>query len=162
MNKILIVVDLQNGFMNKSNYIALKDKIEKLITNSNYEKIIFTKYLNNKTKNSFFIDKVNYTQLTTNDEQEICLPMPNNAIVFEKYGYGLEQKDLEKLKSYGEHEVDICGLKADACVYAIALQCFDNNIYPNILFNYVECNPKLKDTMKIIFTKQFGKVDERD
>ena len=162
MNKILIVVDLQNGFMNKSNYIALKDKIEQLITNSNYEKIIFTKYLNDKTKNSFYIDKLNYNRLTTTDEQEICLPMPNNSIIFEKCGYGLEQKELERLKSYGEHEVDICGLKADACVYAIALQCFDNNIYPNILFNYVECNPKLKDTMKIIFTKQFGKVDERD
>lgn len=162
MIKILIVVDMQNGFINKPNYIALKDKIEKLITNSNYEKIIFTKFLNDKTKNSFFIDKLNYTQLTTNDEQEICLPLPNNSIIFEKYGYGLEQKDLEKLKSFGEHEVDICGLQADACVYAIALQCFDNNIYPNILFNYVECNPKLKDTMKTIFIKQFGKVDERN
>lgn len=160
MSKILIVVDMQNGFISNPNYIALKDKIEKLITNSNYEKIIFTKYLNNKTKNSFYIDKLNCTQLTTNDEQEICLPMPNNSIIFEKYGYGLEQKELERLKSYGEYEIDICGLQADACVYAIALQCFDNNIYPNILFNYVECNSKLKDTMKIIFTKQFGKVDE--
>lgn len=162
MSKILIVVDMQNGFMNKPNYIALKDKIEKYIINSNYEKIIFTKYLNDKTKNSFFINKLNYTQLTTTGEQEICLPIPNNSIVFEKNGYGLEQKDLEKLKSFGESVVDICGLQADACVYAIALQCFDNNIYPNILFNYVECNPKLKDTMKIIFTKQFGKVDERN
>ena len=52
MNKILIVIDMQNGFINKSNYISLKDKIQKLITNSNYEKIIFTKYLNDKTKNS--------------------------------------------------------------------------------------------------------------
>lgn len=53
MNKILIVIDMQNGFMNKSNYISLKDKIQKLITNSNYEKIIFTKYLNDKTKITF-------------------------------------------------------------------------------------------------------------
>lgn len=153
---------MQNGFINNSRYAKLKDKIEHLINNSNYEKIVFTKYLNDKTKNSFYIDKLNYNRLTTTDEQEICLPMPNNAIVFEKYGYGLEQKDLERLKSFGEHEVDICGLQTDACVYAIALQCFDNNIYPNILFNYVECNPKLKDTMKTIFTKQFGKLDERD
>lgn len=88
--------------------------------------------------------------------------MPNNSIIFEKCGYGLEQKDLERLKSFGEYEVDICGLQADACVYAIALQCFDNNIYPNILFNYVECNPKLKDTMKTIFIKQFSRIDERN
>ena len=162
MSKILIVVDMQNGFISNPNYNALKDKIEKFITNSNYEKIIFTKFLNDKTKNSFYIDKLNYTQLTTNNEQEICLPLPNNSIVFEKFGYGLEQKYLERLKSFGEYEVDICGLQADACVYAIALQCFDNNIYPNILFNYVECSPKLKDAMKTIFTRQFGKVDERN
>lgn len=162
MSKILIVVDMQNGFMNKPNYIALKYKIEKFITNSNYEKIIFTKFLNDETKNSFYKCKLNYNRLTTTDEQDICLPMPNNSIVFEKYGYGLEQKDLERLKSFGENVVDICGLQADACVYAIALQCFDNNIYPNILFNYVECNPKLKNTMKTIFTKQFGKLDERN
>lgn len=162
MSKILIVVDMQNGFMNQPDYIALKDKIEKFITNSNYDKIIFTKYLNDKKKNSFYVDKLHFNHLTTTDEQDICLPLPDNSIVFEKYGYGLKQKDLEKLKSFEENVVDICGLYADACVYAIALQCFDNSIYPNILFNYVECNPKLKDSMKMIFTKQFGKIDERD
>ena len=39
MSKLLIVVDMRNGFMDNPNYIALKDRIGKFISNSNYKKM---------------------------------------------------------------------------------------------------------------------------
>ena len=38
--------------------------------------------------------------LRTKQEQDIiCFKLPKNAIVLEKYGFGLQQKDIENIKS---------------------------------------------------------------
>ena len=158
MDKILLVVDMQNGFMTKQNYIDLNKKIENLINTYSYQKIYFTKFKN--TKNSLYETRVNWTELCDAKSQEFSLPLPKDAIVFEKYGYGLHSNQIEELKSLNVSQIDICGLQTDACVYAIALQLFDNKIFPNILINYVETSPTRKATAKEILIHQFGSVDE--
>ena len=65
------------------------------------------------------------------------------------------QKDIKFLKSLNLDEIDICGVKAEACVYAISLQLWDVGIYPNILINYVSGDVEMKN----IYIKQFGGVD---
>ena len=55
-------------------------------------------------------------------------------------------------------EIDICGVKSEACVYAIALQLWDLGIYPNILINY--CLGDID--MKNIYIKQFGCIDNKE
>ena len=159
--KILIVVDMQNGFMTKRNYIELKEKIENYLKRNNYDKVILTKFKNDISKNPLYQERIGWNKLVSNEEQEFCIDFPKDAIVFEKFGYGLEHKDLDYIKNLDAKSIDICGLKSNACVYAIALQLFDAGINPNILFNYVECEPELKESMKQIFIKQFGSVDER-
>ncbi len=46
MDKFLLVVDMQNGFINNDSYKSLVNKINSLIENSHYETIIFTKFMN--------------------------------------------------------------------------------------------------------------------
>ena len=156
--KVLIVVDMQNGFMTKPNYIALNKKIENLIALHNYNKIYFTKFKN--TKNSLYETKVNWTELCDSQSQGFSMKLPNDAIIFEKYGYGLSVNQIEELKKLNVSQIDICGLQTDACVYAIAFQLFDCGIFPNVLINYAETSPSRKDAAKEMLIHQFGSVDE--
>ena len=152
--KILLVVDMQKGFMKNKKYLDLNNKISDYIARSNYDKIIFTKYINEKSKNSLFQDKIGWTKLTTKDEQDFSLNIPKNAIIMQKYGYGLNRQDLDYINSLDIKEIDICGLKSEACVYAISLQLWDMGIFPNILYNYIEGNVDMKN----IFINQFGNI----
>ena len=152
--KILLVVDMQKGFMKNKKYLDLNNKISDYIARSNYDKIIFAKYINEKSKNSLFQDKIGWTKLTTKDEQDFSLNIPKNAIIMQKYGYGLNRQDLDYINSLDIKEIDICGLKSEACVYAISLQLWDMGIFPNILYNYIEGNVDMKN----IFINQFGNI----
>jgi len=155
-----MIIDIQDGFMNKEYYRDLSKRIEAYLKTTNYDKVIFTKYKNDKSKNNLYQTKIGWHGLKTQESQNFTITPPTDAIIFEKYGYGLSRKDLDYIKSLNVNEIDICGLKANACVYAISLQLFDMNIYPNIIWNLVECEPELKDAMKNIFIKQFGNVCE--
>lgn len=156
--KTLLVVDMQKGFIKNDDYLALNDKLEGLISNNQYDKVIFTKFINNKSNNPLYEQKIGWKGLKTRKDQEISLTIPKNSIVFEKYGYGLRIEDLEYIKSLNVKQVDICGVKSEACVYAIALQLWDLGIYPNILINYVMGDTKMKD----VYIKQFGGVDNKE
>lgn len=156
--KTLLVVDMQKGFIKGKSYEKLIDKINDLITNGKYEKVLFTKFINDNARNSLYQDKIGWNRLKTKKEQEISIAIPENSIVFEKYGYGLEKGNLEYIKSLNIKEIDICGVKAEACVYAIALQLWDARIYPNILINYVLGNADMKN----VYIKQFGGIDSKE
>lgn len=155
--KVLLVIDMQKGFMLSDKYIALNDKIKNLINKSNYDKVIFTKFVNNSSKNNFYIDKIGWSGLLSIEEQDFSFQVPENSVVFEKNGYGLETDAIEYLKSLDIHEIDICGVKSEACVYAISLQLWDNHIFPNILVNFIEGDVDMKN----IYINQFGGVDNR-
>ena len=159
MTKALIIVDLQNGFMNHKNYRGLSKRIEKYIKENDYDLCIFTKFINQK--NSMYEQYLNYKNLQDKSSQDISIIIPKNSLIFEKHGYGLGKNDLEKIKSLNIKTIDICGLQTDACVYAICFQLWDNGIYPNILINYTETNPKRKNSAKEMLTSYFGRVDER-
>ena len=159
MNKVLLIVDMQNGLVNNDNYKKLIKKIDELIAKGDYDKYIFTKFVNKKK--SLFERRLNYSNLQSKGSQSICVKIPENALVFEKYGYGLELKDLEQIKALGVDSVDVCGIQTDACVYAISLELWDNGIYPNVLINYTATDPKREKQSKQMLIHQFGQVDER-
>lgn len=156
--KTLLVIDMQKGFMKNNRYKALNKRIESLISNSQYDKVIFTKFINNKSKNPLYEQKIGWKGLKTKKEQEFSLKIPTYATIMEKYGYGLEKSNLEYIKSLNLQEIDLCGVKSEACVYAIALQLWDLGIYPNILINYVMGDTNMKD----VYIKQFGGIDSKE
>ncbi len=159
MNKVLIVVDMQNGFITKPNYEKLKSKIDKLIKKDKYTNYIFTKFINQE--NSFYETKLGWYALKDEKSQQICVSIPKNSIILDKYGYGLTNQQIATIKNLNVDSMDICGLQTDACVYAISLQLFDNKIFPNILINYCQTSITRTDAAKEMLIHQFGKVDER-
>lgn len=152
--KVLLVVDVQNGFMKNDKYKELSNKIDEYIAKSSYDKIIFTKFINDKLKNPLYQDRMSWGKLTTEAQQEFSVKVPSNAIVMEKYGYGLTRENLDYIDSLKVDEIDVCGLESEACVYAVALQLWDMGIYPNILAKYIEGDFDMKE----IFIKNFGNI----
>ena len=152
--KVLLVIDMQKGFIKNNKYLELSNKINDYISKDNYDKIILTKYINKKSKNPLYQDKIGWTKLTTKEEQDFAINVPKNAIIMNKYGYGLDREDLDYIKSLKVKEIDVCGLKSEACVYAISLQIWDMGIYPNILANYIQGDVNMSN----IFIKQFGNI----
>lgn len=158
-NKVLMFVDMQKGFMYNKLYEKLSNKISYLIANGEYDLVIATKFINKD--DSLYETKLNWKKLKDEESQKFSFELPNGVLIFEKYGYGLDIKQINKLKKLDIKEIDLCGVEADACVYAIALQLFDNGIFPNILINYVETSNSLKDAAKEMMIRQFGSVDEK-
>lgn len=156
--KILLIVDMQNGFMTKPNYKDLQNKIGKLIDEKKYDKYIFTKFVNQE--NSLYKTRLKWNDLSDKNSQKICVTIPQNSIILNKNGYGLDVGDLTKVTQLGVDQIDICGLQTDACVYAIALQLWDKNIFPNILKNYVATAPERESMAIEMLIHQFGTVDE--
>lgn len=159
-NKTLIVVDMQEGFMENAHYREVSKKINSLLATSKYDAIFVTRFINKH--HSLYERRLNWTNLQDERSGKFSIDVPQNAIVLEKYGYGLEIKQLKKLKRMKLDEVDICGVQTDACVYAIALQLFDNGIFPNILINYVSTDSSREVFAKEMLIHQFGSVDERE
>lgn len=150
--KVLLVVDMQKGFMKNNDYWVLSDRISNLVNNGGYDKVIFTKFINDRTKNSLYEDRLNWLGFQSEEEQEFSFLLPQDAIVFNKYGYGLGEDCLQYIAGLHIDEIDICGVQAEACVYAIALQLWDRGIMPKILNDYVLGNVEMGD----VFAKQFG------
>ncbi len=159
MKRTLIVVDMQKGFMTKPNYLKLQSKVNKLINLNDYNNYIFTKFINKDQ--SLYEKKLNWFGLKSEESQTICVDIPQNSLILEKYGYGLSIEQINQLKALNVEQIDICGLQTDACVYAIAFQLFDNGIFPNILINYCQTSPQRNSIAKEILIHQFGKVDEK-
>ncbi len=136
-------------------------RIRNLIDKNDYEKYIFTKFINKN--NSMFYRCLNWKNLQAEYSQNICLPVPNNSVIFEKETYSLSEEQIVEIKSYlnaENMEVDICGLQTDACVYAISLQLFDSEILPNLLVNYTATENNFKFAIRM-FKHQFGKINKR-
>ena len=161
MSKVLLIVDMQKGFINKNEYSNLINKINNLIKRNTYNYYIFTKFIN-KT-DSFYVKKLNWKNLISEESQKICVTIPKNSLIFEKFGYGLNESQIKKIKEivFTDNQIDICGLQTDACVYAISIQLFDNLIFPNILINYTATSNN-NENVKSMLIHQFGTIDEME
>ncbi len=161
MGKVLLIVDMQKGFINKNEYSNLINKINNLIKRNTYNYYIFTKFIN-KT-DSFYVKKLNWKNLISEESQKICVTIPKNSLIFEKFGYGLNESQIKKIKEIvsTDNQIDICGLQTDACVYAISIQLFDNLIFPNILINYTATSNN-NENVKSMLIHQFGTIDEME
>lgn len=155
--KVLIIVDMQYGFLVKDKYKHLIDRVKFLLNSEKYDKVIFTKFIN--TQDSLYVTKLGWQGLQDEKSQSLAINPNENDVVFEKFGYGCSNEMLDYIKSLKINEIDICGLQTDACVYAIALNMFDIGIFPNILINYTMTNNQ--DLAKSILLHQFGHIDER-
>ncbi len=131
-NDALLVVDVQNGFMN-DNTRDLPHKIEEL--QYKYKTVLALQFIN--LEGSMFRRELNWTKLSLNtDEIELAFVPREDILIFPKYVYGVSPQLLEYLKDNNVTSIDVCGLNTDGCVTKICMDLFDNGIQPKVLSDY--------------------------
>ena len=124
MNNLLLVIDLQNDFIN-DNTKDIPNKIKKLIDNNFFENIIFTKFINDENSNFYKI--LNYKGCMIEQGRNIAIDTKDGMII-EKRGYTAFVKELkEYIHNNDIKTIYLCGIDTDACVLKTALDLFENN-----------------------------------
>ena len=155
--KNIIIVDMQQGFINKNNQHII-EKIFNYISNNKFDNIVYTKYIN--SPDSPFVKFLNYNAMCSEDEQKFVFDIFPNSMVITKTGYGIDKNVIQDLKSKNITEIELCGTDIDACVLAIAFELFDNGIRPIILQNLCassSSNTEMSNIAILLMERQFGK-----
>ena len=139
-NKILIVVDVQNGFIKTPEHIEKANQIMNLAMCGNFDKIIATRFLN--YTGSMYEKCFNWHDLKTSPSTHLYEPLKKFIYTtFNKTTYNCVNDDFIELlvtANNGEppEQVYICGLDKDACVLATAVGLFEHDIVPIVLEEY--------------------------
>lgn len=130
---ILLVVDLQRGFLNQNTERVLNviNEAKRLL---HYEICVYTKFFN--SQKSSFTQILNWTKFQSGYEQELVLPVEDKDIVLSKNSYSAVTVDLKELIEKGQFDnVYLCGVDTDSCVLATAFELFDLGINPAIIID---------------------------
>ena len=133
MKKLLLVVDVQNDFINDDTKVLLH-KISNLIDSNKFDKIAFTRFIN-CNKSRFFKD-LHYKRCLTKKGTAIAIDTKDYKI-FNKTTYTALTEELRKyLKKEKIDQIYLCGLDTNACILETALDLFEQDYDFYILKDY--------------------------
>lgn len=96
MSKLLLVIDVQNDFIN-NNTLKVLDNIKNLIDSKMYYIVAFTRFINDE--DSIWYKKLNYKGCITEQQQEIVIDTKNYK-VFDKRIYTALNEELKQFIAY--------------------------------------------------------------
>lgn len=130
MKNMLLIIDLQNNFINE-NTKDIPDKIKHYIETNALDYVCFTKFINELDNN--FYNKLNYIGCVEDEDREIVLNTDNYKIFTKKTYTALTEELKEYIKINNINTIYLCGIDTDACVLKTALDLFDYNLDVKIL-----------------------------
>ena len=124
MNRLLLVIDVQNDFINEHTKNILTE-IKELVDSNKYDLTAFTRFINDE--NSIWYKKLNYKGCMTKEGQAIAINTKNNK-VFDKNIYTAVNDELKKyIQKNNISKIYLCGFDTDACVQKTAIDLFEQN-----------------------------------
>ena len=133
MNRLLLVIDVQNDFINEHTKNTLT-KIKELVDSNKYDLTAFTRFINDE--NSIWYKKLNYKGCMTKEGQAIAINTKNNK-VFDKNIYTAVNDELKKyIQKNNISKIYLCGFDTDACVQKTAIDLFEQNYDVYVLKDY--------------------------
>ena len=164
MKNILLVIDMQNGFLESEHTKNLTQKIEKLLKTNTFDVVIGTRFLN--APNSIYEKFFGWKKLET--EEEIAIPkelLKHMDYVEDKYIYNCVYTSfLQRLCQLNNgqlpKQVYLAGVDTDCCVLSIATSLFEHNIRPVVLTEYCASNggPKSHDSGILCMNRLIGEA----
>ena len=131
---LLLVIDLQNGFINE-NTILSKETIKELIDSNKYDKVLFTRFINDENNPTY--KKLNYKGCIDEDSKKICINTKDNKIIDKRTYSAYNQELIDYISNNNIKNIYLCGIDIDCCVLVTALNLFENNYNVFILKDYV-------------------------
>lgn len=157
MSKALLIVDVQNGFVNeKTKHIPrLVEKLQ-----YNYDLVIATRFIN--LPDSPFRRLIKWNRLSPGtNEIDLAFKPKEGIVVVDKYIYScIDETFLRLLEDKGIDAVDICGIDTDICVTKCAVDLFERNITPYVLKDYcaTHADADVQESALIILARYIGKT----
>lgn len=150
MKSLLLVIDLQNAFINE-NTETLPSKIEEIIESNQYDDVAFTRFIN--FEGSIFIQKLNWRGCLSDEDKRIVIDT-KDCKVFNKSIYSTVTKELiEYIHKNEITEIYLCGIDTDGCVLKTALDLFELEYNVYVLENLCGSTygiERHKDSIKIL------------
>lgn len=131
---VLIVVDLQKGFLNSNSEHAVAKVVRLVKECSNCPMpVIFTRFLN--TANSPFERFMGWTKMSTEPEISLADELVEFAnTVLEKNAYSAITDEFRRLANrQGWKTLIICGIATESCVAKTAADAFEQNFRPIVV-----------------------------
>ena len=137
MNKLLLVIDVQKGFINENTKDVLP-KIEEMVEKKEFEYIAFTRFINNVDSNWY--KKLAYKGCMNKEEQDIVIDTHDYKIFNKRIYSALNDELREFIKENDIKQIYLCGFDTDACVQKTALDLFENGYDVYVLKDYCMCS----------------------
>ena len=144
MKNILLVVDMQNGFLQTTQLKELTNKTKSLLDLKIFDLVIGTRFLN--SDHSMYEKIFDWSEMKT--KEEIAIPedlLKHMDYVEDKYIYNCVNANfIQRLCQLNDGEIPkkifITGVDTECCVLTIATALFEYNIRPIVLTSYCDSN----------------------
>lgn len=164
MKKVLIVIDVQKGFINNNTKdVVLKIKRYISRNKNKYDLVFFTQYKNHKDSN--FVKSLNWHGFMSKDQTDLADEISefvNKENLFEKYTYGsfVDNKLYNLLKKHKIEKVELAGFDTENCVLTFARDAFDRGMKVVVLKDLCasHSNKKLHKAALEIIEDNIGEV----
>ena len=133
MKKLLLVIDVQNDFINDNTKNTLI-KIKELVNSNNFDLVAFTRFINDE--DSIWYKKLNYKGCMTKEQQKIVIDTENNKIFDKKIYTAVNDELKDYIRENDISEIYLCGFDTDACVQKTAIDLFEQNYEVYVLKDY--------------------------
>ena len=130
---LLLVIDLQNEFINQYSKSAIND-IKTLIDTNNFDQIIFTRFINDKDNPCY---KIGRKWCMTKESQNICIDTKQHTVIDKRTYTAYNEELLNFINENNIQVVYLVWVDAECCVYATALNMFENNLNIFVLKDYI-------------------------
>ena len=132
-NKLLLIIDVQQAFINKYTE-HIPNLIDEHINNNKYNIIVLGKFINRP--DSKFVKDLKWSGCMNQNETEIALRNYKEFSIIKRTAYSMYNNELEKiLKENNIETVYLCGLDTDACVLKTAVDLFEHNYDVKVIKN---------------------------
>ncbi len=134
MKNILVVIDMQNGFVRDIDS-AMLDRVRHLTTSNIFDAVIATRFVNEP--DSSFVNILGWDKMMSGDELKLIDGLVYN-VIFEKCTYScVTDNFVDVCCRLNDCEMPtrlfLCGVDTDSCVLATAIDLFDHGIRPMLL-----------------------------
>ncbi len=165
MANALIVVDVQNGFIN--DYTRhIPERVVTLIESGTYDPIFYTRFIN--MPDGPYPRFVGWDACMGSPETDLVEAVARHApldAIFDKHGYAGIPDALEReLRDRIVERVSIVGIDTDMCVLKVAMDAFDLNIEPLVLTDCCASTAGLQSHLAglAVLARNIGAMQLRD
>lgn len=136
MNSLLLIIDLQNAFINEDTQYLIKE-IEDIINQNKYNKVVFIRFIN--TKDSIFVKDLNYYGCIDNKSKKIVIDTKDNLVIDKNVYTAFNKELVNYINDNSITDIYLCGIDIECCVLKTAFDLFENGYQFYILKDLCAC-----------------------